>query len=280
MSLSSHQVVNTFDVVPNGDVGGGIWTSPTVDPATNLIYLTTGTRANSNDLYAEAVLSINASDDTLHDSWPLPANQETSDLDGHDADLLEYRRQGLGARRRLPTRTATRTPSPRWRPPRWLHVGERRWWPNAGSLTERRQRHRVIDARSLAGSSSRRWRSRQSAERASPGPSERSTPPLGASSGLMRRRPRRWSRPSPATTGSSSTRPRLHHGGAERGVPGLGCMPLRCWKNHLLRRAHSISNGEIFAGSTDGNLYTVGLPFYSAVPPFSRRRTSARRAPR
>src|SRR5215471_1258425 len=43
VSLSTHEVVNTFDVVPDGQVGGGIWTSPAVDPATNTLYVTTGT---------------------------------------------------------------------------------------------------------------------------------------------------------------------------------------------------------------------------------------------
>src|SRR5215469_13677227 len=30
VSLSTHQVVNTLNFVPNGQIGGGIWTSPTV----------------------------------------------------------------------------------------------------------------------------------------------------------------------------------------------------------------------------------------------------------
>jgi polyvinyl alcohol dehydrogenase (cytochrome) len=81
VDLASHQVVHTFDVVPSGHVGGGIWTSPTLDQATNTIYVTTGTRANSSDLYAEAVLAIDADTDTLKDSWPLPASQETGDSD-------------------------------------------------------------------------------------------------------------------------------------------------------------------------------------------------------
>src|SRR5262249_28225697 len=49
VSLSTHQVVNTFNVVPAGQIGGGIWTSPTVDPASNTLYVTTGTTGASDE---------------------------------------------------------------------------------------------------------------------------------------------------------------------------------------------------------------------------------------
>src|SRR5258706_3824935 len=39
VNLSTQQVVNTLNLVPNGRVGGGIWTSPAVDAAANIIYL-------------------------------------------------------------------------------------------------------------------------------------------------------------------------------------------------------------------------------------------------
>src|SRR5436190_13483086 len=35
VDLASHQVVATYNFVPDGQVGGGIWTSPTFDAATN-----------------------------------------------------------------------------------------------------------------------------------------------------------------------------------------------------------------------------------------------------
>src|SRR6516165_3875734 len=45
VSLTTHQVVNTYNFVPNGQVGGGVWTTPTLDTSTNpaTIFVTTGT---------------------------------------------------------------------------------------------------------------------------------------------------------------------------------------------------------------------------------------------
>ena len=37
----------TFDVVPNGCIGGGVWSSPTIDAAAGTIYFTTGNPAGS-----------------------------------------------------------------------------------------------------------------------------------------------------------------------------------------------------------------------------------------
>ena len=81
VSLSTHQLVNTFNVVPTGQVGGGIWTSPSVDPVTNTIFVTTGTIANPQQVLAQAILAIDASSLTLKDSWQLPANVAVNDSD-------------------------------------------------------------------------------------------------------------------------------------------------------------------------------------------------------
>jgi outer membrane protein assembly factor BamB len=81
VSLSTHQLVNTFNVVPNGQVGGGIWTSPAVDPVSNTIFVTTGTIANTTQVLAQAILAIDASSLTLKDSWQLPANVAVNDSD-------------------------------------------------------------------------------------------------------------------------------------------------------------------------------------------------------
>ena len=44
VSLATHQVTNVFKDVPDGQVGGGVWTSPSVDPATNSIFISSGTQ--------------------------------------------------------------------------------------------------------------------------------------------------------------------------------------------------------------------------------------------
>jgi outer membrane protein assembly factor BamB len=82
VSLSTHQIVNTVNVVPNGQVGGGIWTSPAVDPVSNTIFVTTGTITNyATEPLAQAILAIDATSLTLKDSWQLPSNVQVQDSD-------------------------------------------------------------------------------------------------------------------------------------------------------------------------------------------------------
>ena len=54
------QIVNTYDFVPNGEVGGGIWTSPTYDPATNTIFVSTGTLNDHTQTQSQAIVALNA----------------------------------------------------------------------------------------------------------------------------------------------------------------------------------------------------------------------------
>ncbi len=81
VNLSTHQVVNTFDVVPAGQLGGGIWGSPSLDTTTNTIYVATGTRNTPAQTLSEAILAIDATTLTLKSSWPVPASQEVPDSD-------------------------------------------------------------------------------------------------------------------------------------------------------------------------------------------------------
>ncbi len=80
VSLSTHQVVNTFNVVPTGQGGGGVWTSPTIDAASNTVYVTTGTQAGSQTL-SQAIIGLDAATLTLKSSWQIPAAQAISDSD-------------------------------------------------------------------------------------------------------------------------------------------------------------------------------------------------------
>jgi len=80
VSLSTHQVVNTYNFVPSGQTGAGIWTSPTIDAASNTVYVTTGTQAGSQPL-AQAVVALDAATLALKGSWQIPAAQAISDSD-------------------------------------------------------------------------------------------------------------------------------------------------------------------------------------------------------
>jgi polyvinyl alcohol dehydrogenase (cytochrome) len=81
INLATHQVDKTLNIVPNGQVGGGIWTSPALDPATNTIYTATGTENSATQTYAQAFLAIDAGTMTIKDQWKLPESEAVLDSD-------------------------------------------------------------------------------------------------------------------------------------------------------------------------------------------------------
>ncbi len=84
LDASTGQVQHTFNVVPNGCIGGGIWAAPTVDTAAQTLYFTTGTRGIGCPTYETlslALLEVRATDLTLVGSWQVPASQQISDGD-------------------------------------------------------------------------------------------------------------------------------------------------------------------------------------------------------
>ncbi len=81
VDLSTHQVVNTLNLVPDGQVGGGIWTSPAYNPTLNEIFTVTGTEQSDSQTNAQAVVGIDASSMTVEDSWHLPEAQAVADSD-------------------------------------------------------------------------------------------------------------------------------------------------------------------------------------------------------
>src|SRR6266700_1082785 len=88
VNLTTHQIVNTFNFVPQGQVGGGIWTSPSIDTSTNTIFVTTGTRNQPSQMLAEAVVALDASTLTLKSSWAIPNSQQTVDSDFGNTPIL------------------------------------------------------------------------------------------------------------------------------------------------------------------------------------------------
>jgi outer membrane protein assembly factor BamB len=81
---------NTFDTVPNGCIGGGVWSSPTIDAAAGTIYFTTGNQSGPGvgenpcptAEMAPAIIEVRASDLSLLGSWTVPLNQQTCCGDG------------------------------------------------------------------------------------------------------------------------------------------------------------------------------------------------------
>jgi hypothetical protein len=90
--MSTHQIVNTWDVVPDGQVGGTIWTKPVVDATRNAVFVTTGNRAYNADrntqVYGESMVSVDATTLAVKGSWSLPLSEPTPDPDWGTAPTL------------------------------------------------------------------------------------------------------------------------------------------------------------------------------------------------
>ena len=85
VSLSSQSVTNTFEVVPNGQQGGAIWSSPAYDAATNKVFVSTGSvegvSLDNQQPYAQAILALDGTSLALLDSWQLPQADDQGDDD-------------------------------------------------------------------------------------------------------------------------------------------------------------------------------------------------------
>ncbi len=89
VSLSTHQVVGSTNFVNEKEVGGGIWTSPTLDVATNTIYVTTGTQNQIWQTLSQAIVALDATTMQITSSWQIPLSQSGGDYDwGNSAVLL------------------------------------------------------------------------------------------------------------------------------------------------------------------------------------------------
>ncbi|MBV9099517.1 MAG: PQQ-binding-like beta-propeller repeat protein [Candidatus Dormibacteraeota bacterium] len=82
VNLTTHAVTNVAKMVPDGgQVGGGIWTSPTVDPTTNTIFVSTGTINQYTQNLAQAIVAVDATTLAVKSVWQLPFQVETFDSD-------------------------------------------------------------------------------------------------------------------------------------------------------------------------------------------------------
>ena len=81
VSLTTHQVVNDYVFVPKGELGGGVWTTPTVDPSTNTIFVTTGTLNDYTQTQSQAIVALDAITLGYKGSWQLPFQAAVADSD-------------------------------------------------------------------------------------------------------------------------------------------------------------------------------------------------------
>src|SRR5579859_1255095 len=88
VSLAEHKIVTTLNLVVPGEVGGGIWTSPSVDPATNTLFISSGTATTPQEKLAQAVFSVDADTLAVKSWWTLPANEAIGDSDFDTTPIL------------------------------------------------------------------------------------------------------------------------------------------------------------------------------------------------
>lgn len=82
VSLTSHAVVHRFNTSVPNSIGGSIWSSPALNPASNTIYITTGNPPGTNkSTYGESIVSLNASTLTPDYSWQILASTRGADSD-------------------------------------------------------------------------------------------------------------------------------------------------------------------------------------------------------
>jgi outer membrane protein assembly factor BamB len=71
INLSTHQIDASFAVVPAGQLGGGIWSSPVVDPRTNTVFVTTGTRTSASQTLSESIVALDATTLAVKSHWQV-----------------------------------------------------------------------------------------------------------------------------------------------------------------------------------------------------------------
>jgi outer membrane protein assembly factor BamB len=81
VDLTTHQVVGDYNFVPNGQLGGGVWTSPAFDPATNTVFVTTGTLNDYTQKQSQAIVALDGATLAYKGAWQLPFEAAVLDSD-------------------------------------------------------------------------------------------------------------------------------------------------------------------------------------------------------
>jgi len=83
IDVSTGVITHTFNTVPNGCQGGSIWSSPTIDTAAGVIYVSTGNPGpcSTAEPYAPALVKLRVSDLSFLDAWQVPSNDQIGDSD-------------------------------------------------------------------------------------------------------------------------------------------------------------------------------------------------------
>src|SRR6266702_3147921 len=76
-------ILNTFNIVPSGCTGGGVWGSPTIDETAGTIFIATGNSGScgSSEIYGFALVKLSAANLSVLDHFQLPPAERPGDSD-------------------------------------------------------------------------------------------------------------------------------------------------------------------------------------------------------
>ncbi|MEO8971351.1 MAG: PQQ-binding-like beta-propeller repeat protein [Ktedonobacteraceae bacterium] len=83
MDAATGTIQHIFYTVPNNCTGASIWGSPAIDKVAGTIYVVTGNGGNcsGSEPYGVAIVELHASDLSVIGSWQVPSSQQNSDSD-------------------------------------------------------------------------------------------------------------------------------------------------------------------------------------------------------
>jgi polyvinyl alcohol dehydrogenase (cytochrome) len=82
MNAATGNIQSTFNNVPDGCIGGAVWSSPTIDTTTGDVFIGTGTihpQCTSPEPHALSMIELHASDLSFVGSWQLPPSDWIGD---------------------------------------------------------------------------------------------------------------------------------------------------------------------------------------------------------
>ncbi len=92
LNAANGSIQNTFNAMPGGCVGAGVWSSPTLSGSSTSIFITTGNGASCKQAapYGSALVQLSATNLSVVHSWQVPQNQLTGDADfGASASVFD-----------------------------------------------------------------------------------------------------------------------------------------------------------------------------------------------
>jgi polyvinyl alcohol dehydrogenase (cytochrome) len=83
LNAATGVIEHTFNVVPTGCTGGSVWTAPTIDAATNILYFSTGNpgSCSSAETMTPALIAVHTADLSLIGFWHVPLAARSTDGD-------------------------------------------------------------------------------------------------------------------------------------------------------------------------------------------------------